>query len=120
VNLSFGALYFLVGGIAGADGTYFDALSFSVQTLATIGYGAMYPMSAAAEGVMILESIVSLILTALVTGLVFAKFSRPTAREVPAGTRVPPTRAARAAMVMPGPGGDASRSDNGSCSRGDG
>ncbi len=80
VNLIFGGVYFVVGGVAGADGTLFDALSFSVQTLATIGYGAMYPASPAAEGVMMLESIVSLVLTALVTGLVFSKFARPTTR----------------------------------------
>jgi inward rectifier potassium channel len=69
-----------VGGVTGADGSFFDALSFSVQTLATIGYGAMYPHSVPAEWLMIIESMVSLILTALATGLVFAKFSRPTTR----------------------------------------
>ena len=80
VNLAFAALYFLVGGVAGADGSFFDAASFSVQTLATIGYGAMYPASRAATMIMTLESIVSLILTALATGLVFSKFARPTTR----------------------------------------
>ncbi|HEX2675689.1 MAG TPA: hypothetical protein VHM19_03600, partial [Polyangiales bacterium] len=43
-------------------------------------YGAMFPQSRAANLLMVLESIVSLVLTALATGLVFAKFSRPTAR----------------------------------------
>src|SRR5213076_45849 len=43
VNLVFAAVYYVVGGVAGSDGSFFDALSFSVQTLATIGYGAMYP-----------------------------------------------------------------------------
>jgi inward rectifier potassium channel len=79
-NLGFATLYFLIGGVTGADGTFFDALSFSVQTLATIGYGAMYPVSKAATILMILQSIVSLILTALATGLVFSKFARPTTR----------------------------------------
>ena len=80
VNLGFAALYYLVGGVAGADGTFFDALSFSVQTLATIGYGAMYPKSTAATVIMSFQAIVSLILTALATGLVFSKFARPTTR----------------------------------------
>jgi inward rectifier potassium channel len=80
VNLVFAALYFAIGGIAGTDGTFFDALSFSVQTLATIGYGAMYPASRAATILMMCESMVSLILTALATGLVFTKFARPTTR----------------------------------------
>ena len=42
VNLVFAALYLAVGGVAGAArGSLFDAFSFSVQTLGTIGYGAM-------------------------------------------------------------------------------
>lgn len=79
-NLLFALAYYLVGGVKGADGSYFDALSFSVQTLATIGYGAMYPESVAAEWIMIVESTVSLIITALATGLIFSKFARPTTR----------------------------------------
>ena len=55
---------------------------FSVQTMGTIGYGAIYPESFAANCVVVAESIVGLIVTALSTGLVFAKFSRPTARVV--------------------------------------
>lgn len=80
VNLGFAVVFYAVGGVKGSDGTYFDALSFSVQTLATIGYGAMYPESIGAEITMMIESIVSLVLTALATGLVFSKFARPTTR----------------------------------------
>ena len=80
VNLVFAALYYAIGGVTGTDGSLFDAVSFSVQTLATIGYGAMYPTSTAAHTVMIFESIVSLVITALATGLVFTKFARPTTR----------------------------------------
>jgi len=80
VNLAFAVVFYGLGGVKGSDGTYFDALSFSVQTLATIGYGAMYPESVGAELTMMLESIVSLVMTALATGLVFAKFARPTTR----------------------------------------
>jgi inward rectifier potassium channel len=79
-NVVFAALYYLVGGVAGTDGSFFDALSFSVQTLATIGYGAMYPQSQAATAIMAVQSIASLILTALATGLVFSKFARPSTR----------------------------------------
>jgi len=80
VNFAFALVYYWVGGVRGTDGSLFDAVSFSVQTLATIGYGAMYPEGVAAECVMIVESIVSLVLTALATGLVFSKFARPTTR----------------------------------------
>jgi inward rectifier potassium channel len=80
VNLVFAALYYTVGGVEGTDGSFFDALSFSIQTLATIGYGAMYPRSGAASVIMWLQSLVSVVLTALATGLVFSKFARPNTR----------------------------------------
>jgi inward rectifier potassium channel len=80
VNLVFAVVYYEVGGIDGTDGTFFDALSFSVQTLATIGYGVMHPVSTRATTVMIVESMFGIVVIALSTGLVFAKFSRPTTR----------------------------------------
>ena len=83
INAVFGAVYFVVGGVTGArTRSFWDAFIFSVQTMGTIGYGSMYPTSVAANVCMTLESVVSLIVTALATGLVFAKFSRSTARVV--------------------------------------
>lgn len=80
-NIVFAAIYYQVGGVEGAHvGSFFDDLSFSVQTMATIGYGVMNPKSDAAQGVMIIESLFGIIFTALATGLVFAKFSRATGR----------------------------------------
>lgn len=80
-NIVFAAIYYQVGGVQGAaSGSFFDDLSFSVQTMATIGYGVMNPKSGAAQTVMIVESLFGIIFTALATGLVFAKFARPTAR----------------------------------------
>ena len=63
-----------------APASFRDAFFFSVQTMGTIGYGAMFPESTAANVLVVAESITSLTLTALATGLVFAKFSRSTAR----------------------------------------
>ena len=81
VNVVFAVIYYAVGGVDGMrTGSFLDALSFSVQTLATIGYGVMNPKSGAANAVMIIEAITGIIVTALATGLVFAKFARPTAR----------------------------------------
>lgn len=80
-NAVFALAYLLVGGVEhAAQGSFADAFFFSVQTMGTIGYGAMYPGSTAANVVVVVESIVSLLLTAMSTGLVFAKLSRPTAR----------------------------------------
>jgi inward rectifier potassium channel len=82
-NALFAAAYLLVGGIGhGQPGSFADAFFFSVQTMGTIGYGALYPDSLAANLLVVAESITSLTLTALATGLVFAKFSRSTARLV--------------------------------------
>lgn len=81
LNAGFAAAYLATGGVTGARaGSFFDCLCFSIQTMGTIGYGAMYPTSAAANALMIVESVTSLIVTAVATGLVFAKFSRSTAR----------------------------------------
>jgi len=83
LNGVFALAYRATGGVAGARaGSFFDAFCFSVQTMGTIGYGAMYPASAAANAVMIAESVTSLVVTAVATGLIFAKFSRSAARVV--------------------------------------
>jgi inward rectifier potassium channel len=78
-NALFACAYRLTGGIAHAR-SYLDDFFFSVQTMGTVGYGAMYPESNAANLVVLAEAITGITLTALVTGLVFAKFSRSTAR----------------------------------------
>lgn len=83
VNAVFALGYLVAGGVENAvPGSFADAFYFSVETMGTIGYGAMYPKSDAANVLMVVEAMSSLILTALATGLVFAKFSRPTARFV--------------------------------------
>ncbi len=79
MNLIFAIAYWALGGVANADG-FLDNFFFSVQTAGTVGYGAMYPMTRVANVLMVAESVSSLIVTALATGLIFAKFSRPTAR----------------------------------------
>jgi inward rectifier potassium channel len=77
------ALAYLAGGdcIANArPGSFFDAFFFSVQTLASIGYGAMYPKTTYANIIVTIEAMIGLVGIAVMTGLAFARFSRPTAR----------------------------------------
>jgi len=82
-NALFAIGYVVVGGVGhAAPSSFRDAFFFSVQTMGTIGYGAMFPESTAANVLVVAESIASLLLTAVSTGLVFAKFSRSTARFV--------------------------------------
>ncbi len=77
LNALFAAAYVATGGVANAaPGSFADAFFFSVQTMATIGYGAMYPQSTAAHVVVVVESMVGIVVSALATGLVFVRFSQ--------------------------------------------
>jgi inward rectifier potassium channel len=77
MNALFALGYVATGGVSGAHaGSFRDAFFFSVQTMGTVGYGAMYPASTAANTLVVAESVAGLILTALATGIVFARFSR--------------------------------------------
>ncbi len=79
------ALAYLVDSeaIAGArPGRFSDAFFFSVETLATIGYGVFSPKSLYAHMLVTVEAFIGILAAALVTGLAFAKFSRPTAKVV--------------------------------------
>jgi inward rectifier potassium channel len=83
LNVLFALAYRFTGGIANArPDSLVDAFFFSVQTMGTIGYGNMYPAGTIANVLVVLESVTGLLVTALVTGLVFAKFSLTTARVV--------------------------------------
>ena len=81
VNVVFGFVFLLTGGIANArPGSFTDAFFFSVQTVGTIGYGAMYPTTLPAHLAVTAESIVALAVAAVATGLVFSKFAIPQAK----------------------------------------
>lgn len=81
-NLVFAGLYLLQdGSIANArPHSFADAFFFSVQTMPTVGYGAMRPATTYANLVMTGEVLLGMTGLAVATGLVFARFSRPTAR----------------------------------------
>ena len=80
-NLLFAGGYYLDGGIENArTGSFADMFFFSVQTMATIGYGKMEPVTLFSNILVSIEALTGLLALALMTGLVFSKFSRPTAR----------------------------------------
>ncbi len=81
-NVFFAGLYLLdPGGVTNARPcSFIDAFFFSVQTLGTVGYGAMTPKSVYANSVVTVEAFFSVVLVAVTTGVIFAKVSRPTAR----------------------------------------
>ena len=80
-NLLFAAAFDALGGVGGVGtGSFSEYFFFSVQTMATIGYGQLYPVSTAANVLVVSEAIVGMTIVALTTGLIFAKFSAVRAR----------------------------------------
>lgn len=84
INILFTIAY-LVGGDCienATSGSFGDSFFFSVQTLTSIGYGAMYPKTVYANIVVTVEALVGIVGIALMTGLAFTKFSQPTAKVI--------------------------------------
>lgn len=86
-NIIFGLLYMATGANALVDTSeepitnlFLRGFFFSVQTFATIGYGTIHPVGMIPNLLVTVESYYSLLANALITGLVFARFSRPTAK----------------------------------------
>ena len=86
-NVVFGFFYAILGDTALIDTSEIPTANmllrgffFSVQTFATIGYGTIHPVGIIPNLLVTIESYYSMIVTALITGIVFARFARPTAR----------------------------------------
>jgi inward rectifier potassium channel len=85
LNLFFAVLYSIdPNSVAGRTSTswFLDCFFFSVQTLATVGYGHMYPQTLYGHVVSTVEIMTGIFLIAVMTGLIFVRFSRPVARVV--------------------------------------
>ena len=82
LNAFFACIYLLGGApIANArPGSFLDVFFFSVETTSTVGYGDMHPQTMFGHAVATVENFVGLMSLAVMTGLVFARFSRPHAR----------------------------------------
>jgi inward rectifier potassium channel len=94
LNTLFALLYVIdPGGLTNVRPHSFeDAFFFSVQTIATIGYGNMAPADRYTHVVVTIEALTGMLSTALVTGITFAKFARPTSRVLFANNAVITTR----------------------------
>lgn len=81
MNVVFAYLYYAdAGGVANTDGDFTNHLFFSIETLSTVGYGHFYPVSLYAHTVSSVQVFLGLLGVALLTGLIFARFSKPRAR----------------------------------------
>ena len=87
INVIFACAYLLCGpgalvspptGVP--EGRFLQAFFFSVETFGTIGYGNIYPLGVLSNFVMVVEALAGLLVLAMSTGIIFARFSRPTAR----------------------------------------
>src|SRR4249920_1005406 len=85
-NLVFASFYFLAGPdallspVGSQLGRFEKCVFFSVQTLSTIGYGQLVPNTRAANILVALEALVGLLGFAILSALLFARFTRPTAK----------------------------------------
>jgi inward rectifier potassium channel len=82
INLAFAALYWSAPGSIGPmpESNFPQAFFFSVQTLSTVGFGHMHPTNLFGNVVTTIETVVGIFFTAVITGLIFVRFSRPAAR----------------------------------------
>ena len=81
-NLVFAVLYDVTGATVMNAHGFLDYYWFSVQTMATIGYGYLAPVGNVADSIVTVESFVGIMYAAVATGLIFARFSTPRARVV--------------------------------------
>jgi len=82
INMIFAFLFWLLGpeAIANSSGDFWDCFFFSVQTMGTIGYGQLAPVSLSANILVVFEAAIGVITIALLSGLFIGKFSQPRAR----------------------------------------
>ncbi|GAN62855.1 ATP-sensitive potassium transporter [Acetobacter indonesiensis NRIC 0313] len=90
VNLFFALLYWLAPDQVTGDSkhTLLSLFFFSVQTLSTVGYGGMVPVGLYSNIVVTFEVLIGMMINALATGVVFARFARPRARIMFSNTAV--------------------------------
>jgi len=81
-NAVFALLYFVgdqpVANVKSGD--YIDYFYFSIETLSTAGYGDMHPQTHYGHFIATIELFTGIFSMSLMTGLIFARFSRPSAR----------------------------------------
>jgi inward rectifier potassium channel len=85
VNVAFAIVYLAIGidklhGTESEMGAFVNAFFFSVHTLTTVGYGNVFPSGPSANSVAAIEAATGLMVFAVMTGLLYGRFSRPSAR----------------------------------------
>ncbi|MBI3444432.1 MAG: ATP-sensitive inward rectifier potassium channel 10 [Magnetospirillum sp.] len=81
INALFALAYLACGDVIenARPGSFTDAFFFSVQTMATIGYGKLIPIGPLANALVAFEALVGMMSLAVAAGIMYARFTRPTA-----------------------------------------
>ena len=79
INVVFALLYLASPGCVAnmRPGSFSDAFFFSIETLATVGYGTMAPATLYGHAISAIETVCGMVFTAIMTGLLFVRFSKP-------------------------------------------
>lgn len=84
INIFFATIYYFIGAdnFGGLDSVtefdkYFDLIYFSAQTITTVGYGHVYPKGHLVSTIASIQSLLGLMIFAIITGVLFGRFSRP-------------------------------------------
>ena len=102
INVVFALLYVLSPGAVtnAAAGSFTDVFFFSVETLATVGYGVMAPDTLYGHIVSAVEIVTGMAFTAIFTGLLFVRFSRPKAKILAADDAVVTTHNGQPTLML--------------------
>ena len=102
INLVFALLYVLSPGdvVNARPGSFSDVFFFSIETLATVGYGVMAPATLYGHIVSAAEIVTGTAFTAIVTGLLFVRFSRAKAKILYSDNPVITTRNGRPTLML--------------------
>ncbi len=104
LNAAFAFIYWLgdkpVANVAGNLPLPLSLFYFSIETLATVGYGDMHPQTNYGHIVATVEIFTGMCFLAVMTGLIFARFSRPRARIVFARHPVVAVRQGRQTLMI--------------------
>ena len=80
LNLLFACAYYFIDGTTTGDGTFLHSFFFSVHTLSTVGYGNISPNGIVGNLISSIEIFTGMLSLAVMTGLIFSKFSIPKAK----------------------------------------
>jgi inward rectifier potassium channel len=102
INLIFALLYVLSPGdvVNARPGSFSDVFFFSIETLATVGYGVMAPATLYGHIISAAEIVTGTAFTAIVTGLLFVRFSRAKAKILYSDNPVITTRNGRPTLML--------------------